>query len=231
MLVNLMTHPNKTRPYNSLRRREQAEATRQKIIDAAHRLFVAHGYTATTLPVIAREAGVSMPTVTAIFGTKYALLNALIKTTVRGDDASAPLVDSSWWQAMVQEPDPLQQLTLYGANVRNIHERTTDIFEIVRGAATADAELAALQRNLTEARLGDVRMVAQSLSEKGALKQSITLEQATDILWALGSADLYRMLVVDRGWSSSQYQHWLVGTLMDSLLSFKRGQKLSHGQP
>src|SRR5258708_25498893 len=189
-----MADQKKTRPYNSLRRREQAEATRQKIIEAAHRLFVAHGYTATTLPVIAREAGVSMPTVTAVFGTKYALLNALIKTTVRGDAAPAPLTDSSWWQEMLREPNPVQQLTLYGANVRNIHERTTDIFEIVRGAATADVELATFQRNLTESRLADVHMVAQSLAAKGVLRQSLTVERATDILWALGSADLYRML-------------------------------------
>ena len=119
---------------------------------------------------------------------------------------------------MLQEPNPTKQLTLYGANVRNIHERTTDIFEIVRGAATADAELAALQRNLTESRLEDVRMVAQSLAMKDALKISITVEQATDILWALGSADIYRMLVDDRSWSPSQYQQWLGRTLMDSLL-------------
>ncbi len=213
-----MTDQKKPRPYNSLRRREQAEATRQKIIEAAHRLFVTHGYITTTLPAIAHEAGVAMPTVTAIFGTKYALLNTLIKTTVRGDDAPTALTDRSWWQAMLQEPNPVKQLTLYGANVRNIHERTTDIFEIVRGAATADAELAALQRNLTETRLADVRMVALSLAEKDALKIGIPVEQATDILWALGSADIYRMLVVDRGWSPSQYQQWLGRTLMDSLL-------------
>ncbi len=213
-----MTDQKKTRSYNSLRRKEQAEATRQKIIGAAHRLFVAHGYTATTLPAIAHKAGVSMPTVTAIFGTKYALLNALIKATVQGDDAPTLLTDRTWWQAMLQEPNPTKQLTLYGANVRNIHERTTDIFEIVRGAATADAELAVLQRSLTNSRLEDVRMVAQSLAEKNALKIGTPVEQATDILWALGSADIYRMLVVDRGWSPSQYQQWLGRTLLDSLL-------------
>ena len=213
-----MADQKKTRPYNSLRRREQAEATRQKIIEAARRLFVAHGYVATTLPVIAQEAGVSMPTITAVFGTKYALLEALITTTVRGDNAPAPLTDRSWWQEMLREGNAVQQLTLYGENIGNIHERTTDIFEIVRGAATADADLAALQRSLTTARLADVSMVAQSLAEKDALRRDITVERATDILWALGSADIYRMLVVDRGWSSTEYRAWLGRTLIDSLL-------------
>jgi len=217
-----MADQKKTRPYHSLRRQEQAAATRQRIIQAAHRLFVAQGYTATTLPTIAREAGVAMPTVTAVFGTKYALLDALIKTTVRGDDAPPQLADRSWWQEMLQEPNPLRQLVLYGANIRMIHERTTDIFEIVRGAATADTEIAALRRNLNESRLADVGMVAQSLAEKGTLKPDIAVEQATDILWALGSAEMYRMLVVDRGWLPSQYQEWLGMTLIDSLLAHPR---------
>ena len=214
-----MTDPKKTRPYNSLRRREQAEETRYKIIQAAYRLFLTGGYTATTLAVIAHDAGVSMPTVTAIFGTKYALLDALIKTNVRGDDAPPPLADRSWWKTMLEEPNPFQQLTLYGANTRKIHERTTDIFEIVRGAATADTEIAALRRNLNESRLADMGMVAQSLAAKRALKPDITVDQATDVLWALGSAEMYRMLIVDRGWSPSQYQQWLAQTLLDSLLA------------
>src|SRR5437588_10035469 len=127
-----MTDRNKTRPYNSLRRREQAEATRRKIIDAAHRLFVLHGYTATTLPSIAREAGVSMPTVTSVFGTKYALLTALIKTTVRGDAAPAPLVESTWSQELLREPDPAQPLRLYSVNIRHIHEISSDLLALVR---------------------------------------------------------------------------------------------------
>lgn len=217
-----MADQKKPRPYNSLRRREQAEATRTKIIQAAYRLFLTDGYTATTLAAIAHEAGVSMPTVTAIFGTKYALLDALIKTNVRGDDTPPPLADRSWWQAMLEEPNPFQQLTLYGANIRNIHERTTDIFEIVRGAAAADTEIAALRRNLNESRLADVRMVAQSLAAKGTLKPDITVDQATDTLWALGSAEMYRMLVIDRGWLPSQYQQWLVTTLTDSLMAHSK---------
>ncbi len=79
--------------------------------------------------------------------------------------------------------------------------------------------MAALRDSLNESRLIDVRMVAQSLADKRALKPDLTDERATDILWAMGSAEMYRMLVVDRGWSPSEYQQWLVTTLIDSLLS------------
>src|SRR5260221_871857 len=101
-----MTDQKKPRPYNSLRRREQAEATRQKIIEAAHRLFVAHGFITTTLPAIAHQAGVAMPTITAIFGTKYDLLNSLIKTTVRCYNAPTSLTARSSLQTTLHEPTP-----------------------------------------------------------------------------------------------------------------------------
>lgn len=51
------------RRYDSPRRREQAEATRRDILEAARRLFEAHGYAATTMAAIAAEAGVALKTV------------------------------------------------------------------------------------------------------------------------------------------------------------------------
>jgi len=50
-----------------------------------------------------------------------------------------------------------------------------------------------------------------------------TVEQAADIIWALGSHDLYRMLVIDRGWVPQQYEQWLAASLMHALLD-KPGQ-------
>jgi AcrR family transcriptional regulator len=58
-------------------RQEQAAATRERIASAARKLFVEHGYGATTLAAIAAEAGVAEPTVYAVFGSKKGLLPAL----------------------------------------------------------------------------------------------------------------------------------------------------------
>ncbi len=96
-------------------------------------------------------------------------------------------------------------------------------FEVSRegtliGAATADPEIADLRRNLHDRRLKDTRMVAESLSAKQALCSDLTVERATDLLWALGSAEMYRMLAVDRGWSSAQYEQWLASSLHHALL-------------
>src|SRR6478672_10269991 len=167
------------RPYNSPRRQEQARETRRKIMAAAQSLFASQGYAATTLPAVAREAGVSPATITVVFGTKQALLDALIKSAVRGSDTPAPMTERPWWQEMLREPDPARQLELYAAITRRIHERTTDIAEIMRGAAAADPEIATMRQSLGESRLEDVRAVAELLSGKAALAPGITVEQAT----------------------------------------------------
>jgi TetR/AcrR family transcriptional regulator, regulator of autoinduction and epiphytic fitness len=213
-----MEDPSRKRPYYSPRRQEQARETRQRILTAARRLFTAHGYVATTLPAIAREAGVSPATITVLFGTKQVLLDALIKSTVRGDDTAAPVSQRDWWQEMLCEPDPRRQLALFAAIGRRIHEQTTDIAEIVRGAAAADRDIAAMRQALSESRLQDVREVAESLADRGALATGTTLEQATDQLWVMGSSDIYRMLVVERGWTPEQYEQWLASSLICSLL-------------
>jgi len=214
-----MDESDRKRSYHSPRRQEQAQETRQKILAAAERLFVSDGYAATTLPSVAREAGVSPATITVAFGTKPALLDALIKSTVRGDEAPAPLDQRSWWQEILQVPDPARQLRLFAAIARRIHQRTTDIAEIVRGAATADPEIALLRQKLGESRLQDNREVAESLARNGALAPGVTVEQATDLIWTLASADVYRMLVVDRGWSAEQYEEWLASTLVHSIIA------------
>lgn len=206
------------RRYHSPQRQQQAGLTRRKLLDAARRLFAAQGYAATTLSAIAREAGVSPPTVTAVFGTKARLLNDLVNLMVRGDAESPPLTQRPWWQAMLSAPDPREQLMLHATNVRHIHERSADVAEIVRGAATADPEIASMLRHLASGRLTDARMVAQSLDGKQALAPNVTVERAADVLWALCSHDPYRMLVVEQHWPSEDYEHWLASSLIHSLL-------------
>lgn len=206
------------RRYHSPQRRTQAQRTRRTILEAARRLFGVHGYAATTLPAIAREAGVSAPTVTAIFGGKARLLDALIKLAVRGDTTSSPVADRPCWQEMLTELNPREQLRRHATTTRQIHERSADVAEIVRGAATADPEIASLLQERGALRLQDTRTVVESLAGKHALAPGMTTDRATDLLWTLTAADVYRLLVVERGWSPAQYEQWLASALIQSLL-------------
>lgn len=64
------------RGYRSQLRERQAEETRKRILDATVRVM-ARGITGASIPAVAREAGVSVPTVYRHFGTKRDLFAAL----------------------------------------------------------------------------------------------------------------------------------------------------------
>lgn len=64
------------RPYRSQLRAEQAEETRARILDATLRVM-ARGIATFSIPAVASEAGVSVPTVYRHFGTKQDLLSAV----------------------------------------------------------------------------------------------------------------------------------------------------------
>jgi len=63
-------------PYHSELRAEQAEATGERILDATVRVM-AGGLATLSIPAVAREAGVSVPTVYRHFATKSDLLGAV----------------------------------------------------------------------------------------------------------------------------------------------------------
>ena len=64
-----MTRISNSRTYRSKLREEQAEATRARILDATGPLM-ARGVASLSIPAVAREAGVSVPTVYRHFATK-----------------------------------------------------------------------------------------------------------------------------------------------------------------
>jgi hypothetical protein len=75
------------------RRREQAEATRKAILDAAQRLFERQGYSATSIPSIAEEAGVALKTIYVYLDTKAALVHTLWDARLGGEEAKVPVLE------------------------------------------------------------------------------------------------------------------------------------------
>src|SRR5207344_3024220 len=86
----------RTRRYRSPCRDQQARHTRARIIAAAARRFLEHGYAATTMRAVATDAGVAVPTVELAFKTKARLLKAVIDTAIAGDDEPVPMLAREW---------------------------------------------------------------------------------------------------------------------------------------
>jgi AcrR family transcriptional regulator len=72
------------RPYRSRRRWEQAEQTRERVLDAAGALFRERGYERATIAAVAAAAGVADETVYGHFGNERTLLGQLVQRAVRG---------------------------------------------------------------------------------------------------------------------------------------------------
>lgn len=80
---------NKAREYRSELREQQAEDTRSRILDAALRVM-ADGFASVSIPNVAREAGVSVPTIYRHFKTKQELLDALYPHLARRSGLTTP---------------------------------------------------------------------------------------------------------------------------------------------
>jgi AcrR family transcriptional regulator len=205
------------RRYESPRRREQAEATRRAILDAAEGLFGERGYAGTSVAEIAEAAGVALKTVYAAFGTKAEVLRALWNLRLRGDEEPVAVQDRPWVLEVLAEPDARRRLALVARNARVVRERTATLSEIVRQAAPSEPQIAELwerfQRELYE--LG-MRRIAETLERDGVLAGDVA--RAADVLWTLVHPDTFLLLVRERGWTAEAYERWLAEALCRELL-------------
>jgi AcrR family transcriptional regulator len=209
------------RRYESPRRREQAAQTRRDIEASAGKLFRERGYAATPMPLIASEAGVAVETIYRAFGSKAGLFRAVVEAAVAGGAARAqtPPEERPAIRAIREELDPRRQLELYAATQPGIHRRAGPLARALLAAAATDPELRALHEEMQTFRLNGLGRFMGLLAERGALRPGMSVEQARDIIWALCSAPVHDMLVIERGWTSDEYRDWLADALKRELLA------------
>jgi len=207
------------RRYDSPRRREQAAETRRQILEAARRLFERDGYAATSVGAIAAEAGIALKTVYVAFGTKSGVLRALWNVLLRGDDEGDPISERDWYRAVLAEPDPELLLRRVAEGSRTVKERVGGIFDVIRGAAPVDPDIAELWNRIEAEFYENQRAIVAALKSSRALRRGLDAERATDILWSLNHPDVWVLLVGKRGWSADEFERWLAGTLSAQLLA------------
>ena len=200
--------PDVKRPYHAPHRQRQARATRERIAAAARRLFARDGYAATTIQAIAREAGVAVQTVYATFGTKRAILLALLDA-MEAEGGVAELQEATTAAA----DDPTRQIREWVAFSRRFFERGADLLEVARAAGTADPDVRALGRAGDERRREGARSRVRSWAALGVLRPGLAETEAADVVWALLGPDVFRLLVLECGWPSGRYEAWLEAEL------------------
>lgn len=200
------------RRYDSTRRREAAAHTRAEIAAAARALFLANGWAATTVRDVAREAGVSVPTVYAVYGGKSGLATALADSADLADRLDA-LADR-----LAAASAPAEQLRALVAYDRRLFEESGDLIRVAREAGRAEPALAQMYRERRRAADGTRERVFGGWPT-GALRAGVTVADAVDVYAALCNIDVYTTLVDERGWSSERVESWWVDTLERELLA------------
>jgi hypothetical protein len=95
--------------------------------------------------------------------------------------------------------------------------RIAPIMRVVRDAAGIDPDMADQWTTNEQQRATAYRVLAQQLADRGALKSSISVDDATDILIALVSIEVY-LLLAARGWSPRRWEEWITTMLTAALL-------------
>ena len=185
---------------------------------AARTLFLERGYAGTTMDAISELSDVPPATVYRLFSSKLGILKALLDVSIAGDDAPVAVSDRPPVRAALTADDPRSQLAGFVGITRDINARAAPVYQILVSAAAADADAAELLAELTRQRHEGQRQVVRALARQGALRTDVRPRDAEDIVHALMSPEIYRLLVVDRGWTPQRYADWLAGTLADQLL-------------
>jgi AcrR family transcriptional regulator len=207
------------RQYESTYRQDQAQVTRHRVLDAAGVLFVDPGYAATTLAAVATRAGVSVQSVYKIFGSKVALLSALVDVTIAGDDDPVALAERSFVTEIAALADARSKLARYAAHLAQTQARMVQVLLALAAAASADPEAASIwQKNLRDRRHG-MSLFAAELASTGQLRSDQTVETVTDVLWLAMDVRNYDWLVRQRGWTAEQFRRWYVDTVAAAILA------------
>jgi len=189
------------------------------VLQAARQLFLERGFAATTMPAIASAAGVSVQTVYKAFGNKARLAKAVFDVAMAGDDEPVPMLQRASLGRVRDEPDARMKLRLYGEFLAEVAPRHVPVQLVIRDAATSDPEARVVWAELQAERLKGMTLFARALHDDGYLRPGISTNEARDVLWTCNSAELFQLLVLERGWSPKRYGRWVADALISALLA------------
>jgi AcrR family transcriptional regulator len=195
------------RSYDSTWRQEQARETRQRIVQAAHDLFVSQGYGSTTIADIARAAGVAVETVYAAFRNKHTLLRQVWYVSFRGDEEDIRLWDRPEIRAVIAEPDLARRFKAQAVVLTAVFRRITPLLLMLHGAVASQPAAAAMLAEFGERRLDAAGKYARAAAATGQL--AVSEDECRDVLSATLDGALWHRLVAERGWSDERFAAWL----------------------
>jgi AcrR family transcriptional regulator len=207
------------RSYRSERRERQARETRERILAVASAEFERRGYVATSMRAVAEAAGVSVPTVELVFGTKSQLLRAAISSAIRGDAEPVPMLKRAWAQRAQEASSVGEFLAIVGRVLVEGEQRSAAPILAAFEAANHDESMSALADQLRGQRAETAAWLVDELIARASLRREITREQAIDTVWLLMDPHGFIALTRGRGWTAERFEAWFIDSVHKLLLA------------
>lgn len=207
----------KKRRYDASRRREQARAARERVLDVALARFLEDGFAASTVAGIAEEADVSPDMIYKSFGGKSGVVRAVCE---RGLDGGGPVpAEERSDHLQATESDPRELMRRIGQLASEVAPRVAPLQLLMSEAAHSDPEMGQLRAEFDDARLARMTHNAQTLAGRGLLRECLAVHEAAEIMWLYSSPEMFRLLVQKRGWSAERFGEFVGDALASALLS------------
>lgn len=196
-------------------RDRQTEAARKLILDAALQQFLVGGFVATTMDEIAVAAGVARRTVYNQFGSKAALLIAVVDDRVAGQEVRSQSDDRA---AVFAIEDPREMIHAFVRSHLGVVERTLPVLGLVMEASAVDGEVAKEFEKMEDVRLEAQGSFVDVMASKGFLRSDAPRTDLRRGFWLLASP---RMAIMSRdaGWDLETYGWWLEHSMAGLLLA------------
>jgi AcrR family transcriptional regulator len=194
----------KTRSYRSAARREQARATRRRILQAAAALFAAGGYADTTVAQIADRAGVSVDTLYASVGRKPQMLLAVHDMVLGSADEPIPARQRDYVAAVRRAEGARAKIAVYAEALGRLLPDAVPLSDALRIAGLTDPECRAVWDALNERRAANMLLLTADLRSTGELREDLTDDDVAHLVWSMNAPEYY-LLVTSRGRTPAQY--------------------------
>jgi hypothetical protein len=103
--------------------------------------------------------------------------------------------------------------------MRQLNERAWLVADILRSQRGNDPDLERLWTLWRQRHLDAMRRAAEAIASRGGLRPELNAETAVDELYALTGTEVYRALVLERGWTPERYERWLFEVVCRELLA------------
>ena len=186
--------------------------SKSRILDAALALIQRRKGADVSMAEIAKAAGVSRQAVYLHFADRADLMLALVRYAHEKLGAAEQLLK------LEQAANGVAAMKLWVS----LQARTNpNIWSVARSLEVVRRTDEAAERGWQDRlkhRLELCRRIVTRMYNDGVLEERVTPEVATELLWSITSLRAWEDLVLERGWTASQYEERITTLLYDALV-------------